>query len=1161
MATKTLARTDEPGVHARDPRSLHPQDETSKIVGNSASIPSDNNEPPTNSNESESAEHSSKKSLVQIATVMASLCACVFLAALEVTIVSTALPTIAAHFASDSGYTWIGTSFVLAHTASTPSWGKISDIWGRKPILLIANVIFFAGSLLCALVDDLAIFIAGRAIQGLGAAGMQTLVNICIGDMFSQRDRGLYYGLTSIVWAVASGVGPILGGAFTVRLSWRWCFWINLPITVAVFFLLVLTLRLPSPNTPVWAGLKAIDWPGSFLIVGGTLMLLLGLYLGGVYEPWNSATVVCLIVFGIITALLFVWNEWKLAEYPVMPVHLFKTWSSSASYAVTFFHAFVFMGVAYYFPLYFQAVLLASPLRSGIYLLPFILSISISAAITGIYIQFSGKYLLVSRAGLALMTLGMGLMMNLGMDLNWAKMITFQLLTGIGVGMNFEGPLLSVQAVVPHEDVAAATTSMGFTRTIATAISVVIGSVLFQNEMKGENKALLGALGPELARMFDGASASANIDLINTLPAESQLIVRAAFFHSLDKMWILYTAFSSGGLLLSFFMKAQHLSKDHNDAHLGIAKDSNVGVSEEVTTILTENDENHELRHIPTKARGSDESITRYFERSTLAQQAITTAMNKSFPSSPLTVRNASTLDSLSDAPITNKTDDSPTIPLLQDHRGNSASSEVSMHQEFIDNEAAIKTLAKIDRTIIPLLFITYMFNFMDKVILSSAAVFGLREDTHLKDQQYSWVGSVFYLGYFLWTYPTTILIANLPAGKYLTVNTIFWGLVVVFTAACQNFGGLLTMRFLLGIAEATITPGFMFLTSTWYTRDEMPTRVGIWFSGNSVGGLVASLLAFGVGHIESTTIRPWRWMYMILGTMTFLWSIPLFFLLPDNISKAAFLSPEERKIAAKRVSTSGTGKTEGTRWRWDQLRECLGDPKSWFIVGIELFTQIPNGGSQSFANIVVASFGFTNLQSTLINIPYSLLSAGIIAGSGYLAGRFRTLNCLLIIAVIVPCVIGSAVIYKRSHVPQSLHLFAYFLLSTGSAAMPLTMTLVQSNYRGVTKKMTITAMLFVTYCLGNMAGPHFFLKSEDPLYETAFKAITVCYSLAILCALGLRVYLKRLNASRTKEEGVVGSAGSGGFARECAEEQSSDLATDSEDVTDWQVIGFRYRL
>ena len=349
-----------------------------------------------------------------------------------------------------------------------------------------------------------------------------------------------------------------------------------------------------------------------------------------------------------------------------------------------------------------------------------------------------------------------------------------------------------------------------------------------------------------------------------------------------------------------------------------------------------------------------------------------------------------------------------------------------------------------------------------------------------------------------------------------------------------------------------------MFLTSTWYTRDEMPARVGIWFSGNSVGGLVASLLAFGIGHIESTTIRPWRWMYIILGTATFLWSIPLFLFLPDNISKARFLSPEEKKVAAQRVYTSGTGKTDGTHWRWEQVRECLIDPKSWLIVGIELFTQIPNGGSQSFANIVVESFGFTNLQSTLINIPYSLLSAGIITGSGHLAGRFRTLNCLLIIAVILPCVVGSAVIYRRNHVPKSLHLVAYFLFSTGSAAMPLNMALVQSNYRGVTKKMTITAMLFATYCLGNMAGPHFFLKSEDPLYETAFKAIATCYSLALLCALCLRVYLKQLNMRRIKDEGVAGSAGSGGFVRR---EDISESTTESEDVTDWQVVGFRYRL
>ncbi|KAM5356606.1 hypothetical protein ACJ41O_003252 [Fusarium nematophilum] len=547
---------------------------------------------------------SPKRSLAQIATVMSSLCACVFLAALEVTIVSTALPTIAAHFVSDSGYTWIGTSYVLAHTASTPSWGKVSDIWGRKPILLIANVVFFGGSLMCALVDDLPAFIAARAIQGLGAAGMQTMVNICISDMFSQRDRGLYYGLTSIVWAVASGVGPVLGGAFTDRVSWRWCFWINLPITAAVFLLLVLTLRLPSPNTPVWAGLKAIDWPGSLLIIGGTLMLLLGLYLGGVYEPWNSAPVVCLIVFGVATGALFVLNEWKLAEYPVLPVHLFRAWSSAAAYAVTFFHAFVFMGVAYYLPLYFQAVLLASPLRSGLYLLPFILSITITAAVTGAYIQLTGKYLPAIHSGLIIMTLGIGLMIDLDLDLNRKKLIPFQIVSGIGVGMNFEGPLLAVQTVVPLEDVAAATTAMSFVRTIATAISVVIGGVLFQNEMKGQKEMLVEALGPELARLFDGATASASVDVVKTLPPDAQLIVRKAFFHSLDSMWIMYTVFSGVGLLLGFFIRAQHLSKEHEVAQLGIKKKSRTSdVTDGGVVIPSRLGDNHQLSSIPSRAQ------------------------------------------------------------------------------------------------------------------------------------------------------------------------------------------------------------------------------------------------------------------------------------------------------------------------------------------------------------------------------------------------------------------------------------------------------------------------------------------------------------------------------------------------------------------------------
>lgn len=382
-----------------------------------------------------------------------------------------------------------------------------------------------------------------------------------------------------------------------------------------------------------------------------------------------------------------------------------------------------------------------------------------------------------------------------------------------------------------------------------------------------------------------------------------------------------------------------------------------------------------------------------------------------------------------------------------------------------------------------------------------------------------------------------------------------------------------MAVRFLLGMAEATITPAFMFLTSTWYTRDEMPTRVGIWFAGNSIGGIISSLIAFGLGHVHDN-VHPWRWMYILLGVLTFVWSIPMFLLLPDSISKAKFLTPEEREIAANRTIVAGTGTTENTRWRWDQVVECLIDPKTWLIFLIELVGQMPNSGTQSFSNIIIASFNFTSLQSTLINIPYSVLSASVIAGTGWLAGRYRTLNCILIVLVLVPCVVGSAVIYRRESVPHGVQLFAYFLLSPGPAAMPLTMALVQSNYRGVTKKMTVTAMLFLAYCAGNIAGPQFFRTSEAPTYQTAFKTIMICYCLVIFLAVVLRIYLQWVNAKRSEEEGFVGNAGAAGVV---AAGKVSDIVDgkdvaetvtgiqlrpeDYEDVTDWKTVGFRYRL
>jgi hypothetical protein len=222
------------------------------------------------------------------------------------------------------------------------------------------------------------------------------------------------------------------------------------PITGTVFILLCIYLHLDNPKTPVWEGLKAVDWAGSLSIVGGTLMLLLGLEFGGVTYPWNSAKVICLIVFGVVVAGLFVLNEWKFARYPVMPLRLFKHTSNIASLGVCFCHGYVFIAGSYYLPLYFQAVLGATPLLSGVYLLPFALSLSFASVPTGLFIKKTGRYLPPIWFGLFFMALGFGLFIDLGAKRNWAKIIIFEIVAGMGVGPNFQAPLIALQTLVPR---------------------------------------------------------------------------------------------------------------------------------------------------------------------------------------------------------------------------------------------------------------------------------------------------------------------------------------------------------------------------------------------------------------------------------------------------------------------------------------------------------------------------------------------------------------------------------------------------------------------------------------------------------------------------------------------------------------------------------------
>ncbi|PHH87343.1 hypothetical protein CDD83_8995 [Cordyceps sp. RAO-2017] len=502
--------------------------------------------------------------------VMLALCIALFLAALDMTIIATAIPAISSHFNSSIGYVWIGSAYLLGNATFVPTWGKISDIFGRKPVLISAVVIFWIGSLLCAVSNSMGMLIAARAIQGVGGGGTIILPNICVSDLFSMRRRSLYFGILGCVWALASAIGPVLGGLFTTKVSWRWCFYINLPLGGVGIIILVFMLKLHNPRTPVRQGLVAIDWLGSLLVIGGTLMFLFGLEFGGSQLPWSSPTVICLLLFGVVAVVLFALYEAFVAKFPLMPVSLFRHRTSIAAFAIAFLHAFTFMSGSYWLPLYFQAVMGASPLMSGVYLLPFVLSLSTVSVATGIIIKKTGNYKIIISAGLCIMTLGFGLFIGLGDDRVWAKIIIFQIIAGIGVGPNFQSPLLALQTNVEPRDIGAATASFGFLRQLGTSVSVAVGGVVFNNEMQKQHDFLQRSLGRKLAGKFGGATAATSVQVVSTLQPGPRLVVQHAYWNAVQKMYIVYTVFIFAGFLVSFFIKQKQLSKTHTEHKTGL---------------------------------------------------------------------------------------------------------------------------------------------------------------------------------------------------------------------------------------------------------------------------------------------------------------------------------------------------------------------------------------------------------------------------------------------------------------------------------------------------------------------------------------------------------------------------------------------------------------
>jgi hypothetical protein len=357
---------------------------------------------------------------------------------------------------------------------------------------------------------------------------------------------------------------------------------------------LFLFLDIHTPKTPFLEGVRAIDWLGSFTVAGATVMLLLGLQFGVLNYAWGSATVVCLLLFSVITFAIFFTSQFKLSLDPVMPMRIFSRLSNFSALAVCFCDALVFNSVAYFVPLYFQIVLGASPLKSGVWMLALAIPLALFSGTAGWIMEKTGRYLEMLRGGLALMTIGLGLFINFPDYVSWSRVILFLGIVGIGFGPNFHAPLIALQTHLEPKDIAAGTTTFGFVRMLSGAIGVALGQVLFQSQMKTHFDSFrnAGISQDVVDRLAHGSAISTSTGSSLGLSTDQEDLIRQAKNQSLNRMWILYTIVSFLGLLASMGIRKKALSRNHEEFKTGLTP-STTSTSEPPSPVERETKSEH----------------------------------------------------------------------------------------------------------------------------------------------------------------------------------------------------------------------------------------------------------------------------------------------------------------------------------------------------------------------------------------------------------------------------------------------------------------------------------------------------------------------------------------------------------------------------------------
>jgi EmrB/QacA subfamily drug resistance transporter len=468
------------------------------------------------------------------------------LSALDSTIVSTALPTIVGELGGLERLAWVVTGYLLAQTVVTPVYGKLGDLYGRKKVLQSAIVVFLIGSALCGLSRSMMQLIAFRAIQGLGGGGLTVVSQAVVGDLVAPRDRGKYQGYFGATFGLASIAGPLLGGFFTTNVSWRWIFYINIPLGIVA--LAVLAATLPHRTS---VRKHKIDYAGAALLAIALSGVTLVADLGGSTYPWSSGIMLGIVAASVVGLILFVVTELKAAE-PILPLRLFRMSAVSVTSVLGLIVGFGLFGSVTYFPVYLQVVRGVSPTASGLQMMPMMAGMLVTSISSGQIISRTGKYKFFPIVGLAVITLGLGLLSRLTATTSAIHSSALLMILGLGLGCVMQVLVIAVQNAVDYRDLGVATSGATLFRMIGGSLGTAVLGAIFSSTLAAR-VSQLGHAGSGVAA--HGMSAAA----ISQMPAEARVAYASAFAGAIDQVFLVAGVIAGVGFLVAWILPERPL--------------------------------------------------------------------------------------------------------------------------------------------------------------------------------------------------------------------------------------------------------------------------------------------------------------------------------------------------------------------------------------------------------------------------------------------------------------------------------------------------------------------------------------------------------------------------------------------------------------------------